>query len=141
MKIAGLGDVGRYGGPPGNLYIRCEVFDEAQLTRSGIDVHSVLRLSVFDALLGAKVSVATTVGARELHVPQGAQHGDVLLLQHAGVTLSSPQGQVLHQGHHYFKVQVAIPDLDAMGQEQQHVLAQLAKLHHSRQPQDGRPAG
>lgn len=47
------------------------MYDLADVQRHGYDLHSVLTLTLYDALLGASVPVKTVRGHRNIKVPAG----------------------------------------------------------------------
>lgn len=109
--------------PPITCLPRCA---GENLERRGQDLHSRVQLHIYDALLGGRVSVDTPRGERMLPVPEGTQVGDVLMLKDAGVA-AARQGAV-EWGHHYFDVQVVVPDGACMGVLERRLLQQLASL-------------
>lgn len=48
-----------------------QVYDLAEVQRRGDDLHSVLELTLYDALLGGSVPVRTVRGHRHIMVPAG----------------------------------------------------------------------
>jgi DnaJ-class molecular chaperone len=48
-----------------------QVYDLADVQRHGDDLHSVLELALYDALLGGSVPVKTVRGKRHIMVPPG----------------------------------------------------------------------
>lgn len=120
------GDAGRFGGPPGDLYVKFEVYLQDNFERRGDDLYSELPLEVYDVLLGITVTVPTARGSRSLMVPPGTQHGSLIKMEHAGVP--RVVSGTVSRGHHFFKVNVAIPDGGAADKLQRELLLRLAEL-------------
>ena len=84
VRVAGKGNAGRLGGPPGDLYITVHVEPHPQFRREGDDIHTVLPLAIHEAALGARVDVATPEGTARLRVPPGTQAGQRFRLRERG---------------------------------------------------------
>jgi DnaJ-class molecular chaperone len=82
VRVAGEGDPGN---PPGDLFVNVHVRPHPLYTREGDDLHLELPLSVFDAVLGAEVTVPTLEGDIRLKIPAGTQGGRVFRLKNKGV--------------------------------------------------------
>jgi molecular chaperone DnaJ len=77
LRVKGQGDAGRRGGAAGDLFVKLQVHDlgRAGIERVGDDLHSILPLGLYDALLGVEVAVATVRGQRTISVPAGEAGG------------------------------------------------------------------
>lgn len=84
VRLAGKGEPGRQGGPPGDLYVVVHVDDSPVFTRKGDNVEVEVPLSVVEALNGAEVEVPTLHGRKKLRVPAGTKHGTVQRLRGEG---------------------------------------------------------
>ena len=91
--------------------------------RDGDDLHTALRLTMTDAALGTRATVASLSGEIELDVPPGTQPGQVRELKGEGM----PSLRGSRRGSLYVRLDVAVPtELDA---EQRRLLEELdAKL-------------
>jgi molecular chaperone DnaJ len=86
LRLAGEGEGGAQGGPPGDLYVVMAVEPHELFQRDGVDLHLALPISVFQAMLGARVTVTTILGEdRDLDIPAGAQPGDTVRLRGSGM--------------------------------------------------------
>jgi molecular chaperone DnaJ len=85
IRLAGEGEMGRQGGPPGNLYVVLDVEPHPVFQRRGDDILLELRINVAQAALGADVKVPTLEGEEEIAVSPGIQSGTVLRLRNKGV--------------------------------------------------------
>jgi len=85
LRVAGEGEGGPGGGPPGDLYVVLHVRPHAFFTRQGNELHCALPLTFPQAALGAEVDVPVLDGVAPLKVPGGSQNGDVLRLRGKGM--------------------------------------------------------
>lgn len=85
VRLAGEGDHGINGGPPGDLYVALDVADHEVFQRQGFDVHLEMWVNPADAALGAAVEVPTLEGAAPASLPPGTQTGDTVTLPGLGV--------------------------------------------------------
>jgi len=105
LRIAGKGEPGRNGGPPGDLLLTVRVAPHPLFRRDGLDVSLDLPLTIAEAALGATVSVPTPLGERvELKVPAGTSSGAKLRLRGKG--LEDAQGR---RGDLYAVVKIVAP--------------------------------
>ena len=84
IRLAGKGEPGRPGGPPGNLYLITHVAPSPLFTRKGENLEVEIPLSIPEALQGAEVEVPTLNGSKTLRVPPGTAHGTVQRLRGEG---------------------------------------------------------
>lgn len=114
VRVAGKGEPGRYGGPPGDLYIVIRVRPHAYFTRQGHDILCEVPVTLSEALLGAKIEVPTIDGKATMTLPAGTQNGRRFRLRGKGALALQGGGR----GDHYVTVQVVLPDkLDARSRE------------------------
>jgi molecular chaperone DnaJ len=85
LRIAGRGEAGPRGGPPGNLYVVLRVEADDRFERDGADLHTEVPVSFPQLALGARVTVPTLTGESEIDVRAGAQPGDTLSLRGQGM--------------------------------------------------------
>ena len=86
VRLTGEGDVGRNGGPPGNLYIQVDVRNHDVFTREESDLFYQLSLDMAEAALGVEKEVPTLDGEVEMvKVPQGTQPGAEFRIKGKGV--------------------------------------------------------
>jgi DnaJ-class molecular chaperone len=114
VRVAGKGESGRYGGPPGDLYIVTRVRPHAYFTRQGNDILCEVPVTLLETLLGAKIEVPTIDGKATMTLPPGTQNGRRFRLRGKG----APALQGGGRGDHYVTVQVVLPEkLDARSRE------------------------
>ncbi len=85
IRLAGEGEPGERGGPPGNLYVVLEVEPHPYFRRHGDDLLVELAINVAQAALGARVTVPTLEGEEQIDIPPGTQTGAILRLRGRGV--------------------------------------------------------
>jgi molecular chaperone DnaJ len=85
LRVAGKGNAGVAGGPPGDLYITIRVEEHPFFKRDGDNIAVQVPLTVTEAGLGAKIEVPTIDGRALLKIPQGTQNGQKFRLREKGV--------------------------------------------------------
>jgi molecular chaperone DnaJ len=85
LRVAGRGNAGRFGGPPGDVYVTVRVQPHPLFTRDGDDVHLIVPVAVHEAALGARIPIpAPGGGTAKLRVPPGTQTGQRFRLRGRG---------------------------------------------------------
>src|SRR3984957_9948820 len=84
IRLAGKGEPGRNGGPPGDLYLITHVSPSPVFKRKGNNFEVEVPLTIPEALGGAEVQVPTLDGSKTLRVPPGTAHGTVQRLRGEG---------------------------------------------------------
>ena len=120
VRLAGEGDSGVYGGPPGDLYLVVEVAPDATFTREGDDLQVEMKVDMFTALLGGEVEVPTLAGRVKLSVPPGTQSGRKFRLSGKGMPRLKHKGEY---GNLYAQVMITIPE--RLNAQQRRLVEQL----------------
>ncbi len=84
IRLAGKGEPGRGGGPPGDLYLITHVAPSPLFTRKGENLEVEVPLTIPEAVRGAEVQVPTLNGTKTLRVRPGTPHGTVQRLRGEG---------------------------------------------------------
>lgn len=128
LRVAGHGDGGRRGGPPGDLYVFITVDKDPEFQREGINIISELKISYIQAILSSRVEVNTVDDKpQELLIPAGTQPGTVLKLEGKGVPrLENPA----NRGDHLIIVMVDVPT--KISPEERELLEKIAKIRGDR---------
>jgi molecular chaperone DnaJ len=87
VRLAGKGQGGRLGAPPGDLFIITNVGPHPHFTRKGDNIYVTIPLTVPEAALGARIEVPTVDGKTQLKIPPGTQSGQKFRLREKGVPL------------------------------------------------------
>ncbi|MGN6171185.1 MAG: DnaJ C-terminal domain-containing protein [Solirubrobacteraceae bacterium] len=119
IRIAGKGAAGRDGGSPGDLYLLVRLRPHRRFRREGDDLRVDLRVTPWEAALGATVPVRTLSGTAQVRVPPGSSSGRRLRLRGRG--LPTRDGG---RGNLYATVQVAVPS--ALSDEERDLFEKLA---------------
>ncbi len=85
IKVRGEGEPSPGGGPAGDLLLNVSVQQHPHLTRHGKDLRADVPITMYDAVLGGKVSVPTVDGNATINLPQGTRGGQVFRLRGKGV--------------------------------------------------------
>ena len=84
IRLSGEGELGEYGGPPGDLYIYLTVEDHPLFKRAGQDIVLDVPLTFTQAALGTELEIPTLSGNEKLKVPSGTQPGHVFRIRGKG---------------------------------------------------------
>lgn len=84
LKMAGYGDEGDAGGPPGDLYVFIEVDSHPIFEREGDNLLLDLPIGFAEAALGAKKEIPTLAETCRLTIPEGTQSGKVFRIRGKG---------------------------------------------------------
>jgi molecular chaperone DnaJ len=106
IRLAGEGEAGLRGGPPGDLYIFLSVKPHEFFQRDGADLYCRVPISMTTAALGGAFEVATLDGTQtRVKVPEGTEHDRQFRLKGKGMpVLRQPQ-----MGDLYIQVAVETP--------------------------------
>ena len=85
LRVAGKGNAGTMGAPPGDLYITVRVEPHPFFRRDGDDIEITVPVRIDEAGLGAKIEVPTIDGRALLKIPQGTKNGQKFRLREKGV--------------------------------------------------------
>ena len=105
IKKAGDGDVGKNGGPNGDLFIVVSVRPDSRFERDGYDIYYRHPISFVDAALGAELEIPTVHGKVKYKLPAGTQTGTQFRLRGQGV----PRIHSESRGDQWVTVQVQVP--------------------------------
>ena len=125
VRVAGRGNAGTHGGPPGDLYIIMKVEPHPFFERRGDDLYTVVPVTVPEASLGAKVEVPTIDGRAQVRIPPGTNSGKKLRLREKGAPSARHAGK---RGDQIVEVQVVVPKPE--DERVRNLLKDLAKLDH-----------
>jgi len=85
IRLAGQGEVGPGGGPPGDLYVEIRERQHDVFTRKGDDLHCRVSMPMTAAALGTKLTIKTLDGEEQVEVRAGTQPGSSLRVRAKGV--------------------------------------------------------
>ncbi len=106
IRLAGEGEAGLRGGPPGDLYIFLSVQPHEFFQRDGADLYCRVPISMVKAALGGEIEVPTIDGKKaRVMIPEGTQHGRQFRLKGLGM----PVLNASRRGDLYIQVDVETP--------------------------------
>jgi molecular chaperone DnaJ len=131
LRVAGEGEPGPNGGPPGDLYVVLEVKEHPFFERRGADLYCTIPISIAQAALGTELQLPGLNGEEKLNIPEGTQSGAVFRLKGRG--LADPRGG--GKGDLYYHVRVLTPT--KLTRDQRKMIEQLsATLKVENKPAD-----
>jgi len=122
LRLAGQGDAGRRGGPPGDLYVVVFVKPHSMFERQGDDLILDRTISFPLAALGGTITIPTLDGEAELNVPAGTQPGAVLRLRGKGM----PKLRYKSRGDLMVRINIRVPT--RLSPEERELLMKLSRL-------------
>jgi len=106
MRLSQEGDAGINGGIAGDLYIVIHVKPSQYYKRDGNNVFTKIDLTPAQAVLGDSILIKTLDGEKEITIPAGIQHGEIVKIRNCGVpNISKPS----LRGDHIVVVSVKTP--------------------------------
>ncbi|MDD5587059.1 MAG: molecular chaperone DnaJ, partial [Alphaproteobacteria bacterium] len=88
IRLAGEGEAGQHGGPPGDLYVILSVTPHPLFQREGANLYCRVPIPMTLAALGGEVEVPVIDGTTaEVKVPSGTQSGHQARLRHKGMSV------------------------------------------------------
>jgi molecular chaperone DnaJ len=123
IRLAGEGEAGIRGGPPGDLYIFLSLNNHEFFQRDGADLHCRVPISMVTAALGGEFEVPTIdKGKAKVKIPSGTQSGRRFRIASRGM----PVLRSRQTGDMYVQVVVETPQ--NLTRKQQELLAEFEKL-------------
>lgn len=85
IRLAGEGEHGVNGGPPGDLYVQIHLKQHPVFQRDHNDLHCEMPISFTTAALGGEIEIPTLDGAAAIKIPPETQSGRVFRLRGKGI--------------------------------------------------------
>ena len=120
MRLAGEGEAGTRGGPPGDLYVVIFVREHEFFQRDGNNLHCTVPLAFTTLALGSEIKVPGIDGEEALKIPESTQTGTTFRLRGKGMPDVSGRGR----GDLLVTVQAITPK--KLSKDQKKLLEQLA---------------
>jgi len=122
VRLAGMGDAGPHGAPPGDLFLITRVRPHAFFTRKGDNLYCEIPITITEAALGARIEIPTVDGMASMRVPPETSSGQTFRLAEKGVPHLKGGGR----GDQFVTVKIGIPHgLDTRSQELLHEFGRL----------------
>jgi molecular chaperone DnaJ len=128
IQLAGEGETGPGGGPPGDLFLEIVQRPHPIFERHGDDLHCTVTIPMVAAALGATLKVQTLDGPTEIDIRPGTQSGQAIPLYGQGTAHLNAQGR----GDLLIHVTVETPT--KLEPEQEALLRELARLRGEEAP-------
>jgi molecular chaperone DnaJ len=128
IQLAGEGETGPGGGPPGDLFLEIVQVPHAIFERQGDDLHCTVTIPMVAAALGATLQVETLDGPADVDLRPGTQSGQAIPLYAQGTAHLNSSGR----GDLVIHVTVETPS--KLEPEQENLLRELAKLRGEESP-------
>ncbi|MGB6799196.1 MAG: molecular chaperone DnaJ [Xanthobacteraceae bacterium] len=123
IRLAGEGEAGVRGGPPGDLYIFLSMAAHPFFQREGADLHCRVPVSMVTASMGGDIEVPTIDGAKsKVKIPEGTQSGRRFRLQSKGMPI------LRQRQHGDMYVQVVVETPQKLTKKQRELLVEFDRL-------------
>jgi molecular chaperone DnaJ len=122
VRIAGKGEPGANGGPPGDLFVVTRVAPSPVFRQVGDRIEVEVPLTVVEALQGATVEVPTLSGKKRLRIAPGTRHGAVQRLRGEGAPRLGGKGR----GDIHYRFTIELPQ--SLNAEQREAVERLAQV-------------
>lgn len=132
VRLAGEGEDGVAGGPPGDLYVVIQIRPHPIFKRDGADLHCEMPISFGTAALGGEIEIPTIEGSARLKIPAETQSGQVFRLRGKGIK------ELRASGHGDLFCHVSVETPVNLTDEQKDLLRRLeetmagSQTHHPR---------
>jgi molecular chaperone DnaJ len=129
IRLAGKGEDGPRGGPPGDLYVTTRVASSPIFKRlDGGNLEVTVPISIPEALRGGTIEVPTLNGTKKIKVAPGTKHGTVQRLRGEG----PPKPKGAGRGDIRYRLEIAVPA--DLSEEQSEAVEKLAEALNGSDP-------
>jgi molecular chaperone DnaJ len=129
IRLAGKGEAGPRGGPPGDLYVTTRVASSPVFRRlDDGNLEVTVPISISEALRGATIEVPTLAGTKKIKVAPGTRHGSVQRLRGEGPP--KPRGK--GRGDIRYRLEIEVPE--ELTEEQSEAAEKLAEAFNGSDP-------
>jgi len=129
IRLAGKGEAGQRGGPPGDLFVVTRVAASPVFKRlDGSNLEVTVPITVAEALRGATIEVPTLEGTKKIKVGAGTKHGQVQRLKGEGAP--KPRGR--GKGDIRYRLEIEMPE--ELTEEQEKAVEALAEAFNGSDP-------
>ncbi len=122
FRLAGRGEAGRNGGPPGDLYVVTRVSPSPIFHWKGEHLEVEVPLTIPEAIRGADIEVPTLSGRKKLRVAPGTKHGTVQRLRGEGAPRLGGKGR----GDLHYRFVIDVPA--TLSAEQSEAVEKLSEV-------------
>ena len=122
LRLAGKGEAGEAGAPPGDFLLRVHVDPDPRFRREGNDIFTELKISYVEAILGNTREIETVHGKVNIKIPAGTPPDATLRVRGKGMPIVNRNAF----GDHFVKIIVEIPKNPSRREKE--LLAEIAKV-------------
>lgn len=122
IQLAGEGEIGQGGGPPGDLYVEIIEREHPVFDRNGNDLHCTVGIPMAAAALGTTITIETLDGPESVNLRPGIQSGYIQSLTGKGV------GRLRASGRGDLHIEVHVVTPTSLSSEQEELLKKFAEL-------------
>jgi molecular chaperone DnaJ len=130
VRLAGKGEPGMNGGPPGDVYVVTQVSESPVFKRKGDNAEVEVPLTIPEAMRGGTIEVPTLDGRKKLRVKPGTKHGTVQRLRGEGPPKLGSRGN----GDLHYRFVIDVPD--KLNSEQSDAVEKLAEAMNGANPRE-----
>ena len=132
IRLAGKGEAGQRGGPPGDLFVVTRVAASPVFKRlDGGNLEVTVPITVAEALRGATIEVPTLEGTKKIKVKPGTKHGSIQRLKGEG----APKARGRGRGDIRYRLEIDMPA--KLTPEQEEAAEKLAEAFNGHDPRAG----
>ena len=129
IRVAGKGEDGPLGGPPGDLYVVTRVAPSPVFKqRQDGNLEVTVPITIAEAIEGGTVEVPTLSGTKRIRIPAGTEHGTIQRLRGEGPPKTGGRGR----GDILYRLEIEVPR-DLSG-DQRKALDEFAKAMNDHDP-------
>jgi len=126
LRIAGQGEAGHNGGPPGDLYVVINIKPHPIFDRHENDLFCETTISLGQAIFGGEIEVPTINNKAKLKIPAGTQSHTIFRLKNQGM----PDLHTHKRGDQLVKIVVRIPG--KLNRDQKKLLKEFVRISEER---------
>lgn len=129
IRLAGKGEAGQRGGPPGDLFVVTRVAASPVFKRlDGGNLEVTVPITIAEALRGGTIEVPTLEGTKKIKVRAGTRHGSIQRLKGEGAP--KPRGR--GKGDIRYRLEIEMPE--KLTAEQEEAAEKLAEAFNGSDP-------
>jgi len=129
IRLAGKGEAGQRGGPPGDLFVVTRVAASPVFKRlDGGNLEVTVPITIAEALRGATIEVPTLDGTKKIKVGPGTKHGSIQRLKGEGAPKPKGRGK----GDVRYRLEIEMPE--KLTKEQEEAAEKLAEAFNGSDP-------
>ena len=129
IRLAGKGEAGPHGGPPGDLYVTTRVTSSPVFRRlDDGNLEVTVPITIPEALRGGTIEVPTLSGTKKIKVAPGTRHGSIQRLRGEG----PPKPKGVGNADIRYRLEIQVPE--ELTAEQEQAVEKLAESFNGDDP-------